>query len=129
MTELSTAEAKELKRHEAVIETRLKTFIEVGSALLAIRDKRLYRAEYSNFEAYCRNRWSFSRIHAHRLIVASGVVENLLPTGNIPTSERQIRPLVGLQPDQQRIAWSQVAATAPNGKVTAGRRPHWTSRW
>jgi hypothetical protein len=119
MTELSTTEAQELKRHEAVIEAGLQTFVEVGSALLAIRDKRLYRAEHSNFEAYCRNRWGFSRIHAHRLIGAAGVVGNLLPMGNTPTSERQSRPLVGLAPDQQREAWSEAVATAPNSKVTA----------
>jgi hypothetical protein len=119
MDELSTTEARELERCEAVIRMHLGAFIEAGTALLKIRDAKLYRASYSTFEAYCRNRWGFGRIHAHRLIGASGVAENLLPTGNIPANEAQARPLVGLAPDQQRDAWTEAVATAPDGKVTA----------
>lgn len=37
--------------------------------------------------------------------------------GTIP--ERQLRPLSKLDPDQQREAWQQAVATAPDGKVTA----------
>ena len=37
--------------------------------------------------------------------------------GTIP--ERQLRPLSRLEPAQQREAWQQAVATAPDGKVTA----------
>ena len=49
------------------------------------------------FESYCRERWSLSRIHAHRLIDAATVSQNLLPTGNKPTHESQLRPLAALE--------------------------------
>jgi phage N-6-adenine-methyltransferase len=104
---------------ERVIERGLNTFVEVGAALLEIRDSRLYKDSYSTFEDYCRSRWGMSRIHAHRLIESAGVVENLLPMGNIvPASERQARPLVGLPQEQQFQVWQQVVETAPEGKIT-----------
>ena len=56
-------------------------------------------------EDYCRERWGMSRVHAHRQIEAAKVASNLLPTGNIPTTERQARPLVGLPVSVQGEAW------------------------
>jgi DNA modification methylase len=118
MNELSRGERDDLARCEAVVERGLITFIEVGSALQEIKERRLYRAEFGTFDEYCRDRWGISRIHAHRLIEASSVAENLLPVGNIPTSERQARPLASLDPDEQREAWTRAVETAPNGKPT-----------
>ena len=43
-----------------------------------------------------------SRIHAHRMIDAATVAENLLPIGNIPATESQARPLAQLEPEVQR---------------------------
>jgi len=117
---LSITEEQELAAHEAIIERGLKAFVDVGQALLAIRDARLYRAQFGTFEDYCRDRWGMSRIHAHRLIEAAGVTENLLPMGNIlPESERQARPLTQLPPDVQPVVWQRAVDTAPNGKITA----------
>jgi ParB family chromosome partitioning protein len=105
---------------EAVIERGLDTFIEVGNALLEIRDRRLYKELYLTFEDYCKERWRFSRIHAHRLIDAAEVSTNLLPIGNImPSTESQARPLTQLDPEQQREAWQKV--TESEDKITASR--------
>lgn len=85
---------------EAIIERGLNTFVEVGSALLRIRDERLYRQGYRDFESYCQTRWSFNRAHAYRLIDAATVVQRLSPIGDrLPTSESQARELVGLDPE------------------------------
>lgn len=74
-----------------------------GNALLAIRDKRLYREQYGTFEEYCRGRWGLGRAHAYRLIEGASVIANLSPMGDIlPTSERQARALTRLEPEQQR---------------------------
>jgi hypothetical protein len=117
---LSMSEEQQLIINESVIDRGLKTFYEVGSALADIRDARLYRSRYDTFEDYCRERWGMSRIHAHRLIDAAAVYEVVLPVGNIvPSSERQVRPLTQLEPEQQGPAWTQAVETAPNGKVTA----------
>lgn len=116
---LTTAEEETLRECETVIERGLKTFYEVGTALLTIRDNRLYRVEYKTFEDYCRKRWNMDRHYAHRVIDAAQVAENLLPIGNIPDNESQARPLTSLEPDEQRAVWTVVQQTAPAGKVTA----------
>jgi hypothetical protein len=127
----------ELTAQELIIERGKQTFVEVGAALLDIRDRRGYRFEYATFEEYCRKRWDFGRVYAHRLIEAAEITANLLPMGNIagkldlsdpatwpegvklPENERQTRPLAGLEPEQQREAWKRAIETAPNGKITS----------
>ena len=117
---LTATEATELSQLEATIERGLKTFVEVGGALLRIRDGRLYRASGNTFEEYCRTRWGMERAHAYRMIEAASVVTNLSPMGDIlPTTERQARPLAPLAPERQREAWARVVETAPEGKITA----------
>ena len=116
ITEIVTDRLLECER---VIERGLNTFVEVGAALLEIRDSRLYKDGYSTFEDYCRERWGMERRHAYRLMDAAQVVENVSPgTQTIPASERQARPLVGLPPEQQFQVWQQVVETAPEGKIT-----------
>lgn len=116
---LNEVETNRLTELETVIERGLQTFVDVGTALLEIRDSRLYRNDYSTFEEYCRDRWGWERRHAYRLIDAATVVENVsLGTQIVPTSERQARPLTQLPPDQQREAWAIALDTAPDGKIT-----------
>lgn len=118
-TNLTTTEADRLEACEQVIERGLATFVDVGTALLEVRDSRLYREQYATFEAYCAERWGISRSRAHRLIDAASVTLNLLPIGNIPANEAQARELTGLTPDEQREVWQAAVETAPDGKVTA----------
>ena len=117
---LSPAEVQILEHYEQIIAQGIETFVEVGQALLAIRDQRLYRQSYTTFEDYLRQRWDLSRSYAHRMIDAAVVVEHLLPNGNIvPVNEAQARPLTSLPPEQQQEVWQQAVETAPAGKVTA----------
>lgn len=125
---LSPSETEELDRHETTIRRGLETFLEVGRALQAIKQKRLYRGGYSSFEVYLRERWDLSRPRAYQLIGAAEVVENLevsegdeghSPTGVLPENEAQVRPLAHLEPARQRNAWARAVATAPKGRVTA----------
>lgn len=51
---LADEESRALAAHEATIERGLKTFVEVGGALLAIRNARLYRATHATFERGAR---------------------------------------------------------------------------
>lgn len=108
---------------EAVIERGRQTFVEVGLALLEIRDSRLYRESHPTFEDYCRERWGWSRIHAHRQIEAAQVAA-MLPTGNTaPDSERQARELVPLARDDEQAAvevWRDLREQYGD-KVTAER--------
>jgi hypothetical protein len=112
------SEPARLAELEAIVERGLATFVEVGSALLEIRDSRLYRQTHETFEEYCRERWEMSRQRAHQLIEASEVARNLSTVVDVsPTHERQVRPLAKLEPDQQREAWK--AATEINPTPTA----------
>lgn len=106
-TALTTEEQNELERCEVVIRQGLETFVEVGTALMTIRDKRLYRIEYRTFENYCRERWGMSKTNANRLVSASATISNLTPVGVIPTTERQVRPLTPLVPEIQREVWAE----------------------
>jgi hypothetical protein len=117
---LSSSEAQTLAHYEAIIAQGLKVFVEVGQALLAIREQKLYREAFGTFEDYLRQRWDLSRSYAHRLIDAAEVTERLLPVGNIlPVNEAQARPLASLPPEQQPTVWQEVVTTAPDGKITA----------
>ncbi len=112
-------EATTLAACEEVIERGLDSFIEVGNALLQIRDERLYRADYDDFETYCRERWDMSGRHAHRLIDSARVMQNLSTDQLVsPTSESQTRPLSALSAPAQRKAWKAAVESSPTGKPT-----------
>jgi DNA modification methylase len=116
---LSANEQADLERCEAVIERGLATFVEVGSALVEVRDRRLYRKEYASFEAYCRDRWGMVRRHADRMIEAAAVAENLRPIGLTLGCESQARALAPLDPDAQRAAMGLAVEAAGGGRLTA----------
>jgi len=118
---LTAPEVDRKAQLEATIEHGMQTFVEVGLALMEIRDGRLYRAEFGTFEEYCQERWGWERRHAYRLIDAAAAVENVSnwTQNQVPANEAQARPLTSLPPAQQREAWERVLETAPNGKITA----------
>ena len=57
MKELIKEERENLQKHETTIKKGLNTFVEVGQALLEIRENKLYRIEYKTFEEYCQEKW------------------------------------------------------------------------
>lgn len=67
----------ELVAREHVIERGKQAFVEVGTALAEIRDRRGYRFEFKTFDEYCRARWDMSMQNAHLYIDASYVVKAL----------------------------------------------------
>jgi hypothetical protein len=98
-------------------------FHEIGKALKEIKDSRLYKLVlFETFEAYTKARWDLCKSHAYRLIQAYQVLNNLSPTGDIlPENEYQVRPLIKLDPFEQRRAWKTflktgMEITAPNIK-------------
>ncbi len=124
---ISSVEAAVLADQETIIAQGLKTFYAVGTALLTIRDQRLYREDHNTFEDYCRTRWGMTRTHADRMISAASVVADLTPIGvsggsstivELPANEAQARPLAALPSEQRAAAWQEAVQTAPDGKVT-----------
>jgi hypothetical protein len=111
---LNIEESHELERCEVVIKQGLQTFIEVGQALMTIKEKRLYRISFKTFEDYCTHKWGMVQQSATRLIRAYETVTNLQsePMGSLlPESERQVRPLTSLEPEIQKEVWKEVIKT------------------
>lgn len=112
-TDLSRRTLPEL---EHVIEKGLRTFVDVGLALVEIRNRRLFQvAGYSTFEAYCRERWGFQASRARQLIGAAETVTTVTATGlPAPDNERQARALARLRDDPEAMttAWSHARESA-----------------
>ena len=123
-------ETVEFERLDTIVKNGLKGFIEVGAALMEIRDQKLWRAgNFKNWEDYCQNVEGFSRIHAHRLIEASQCVkeiQNLSNSSIKPKHESQVRPLLELENIEDRLhVWNAIVMMIEDGlttpKITAER--------
>lgn len=104
-----------LAENEAVIRRSLTDFIEVGHALMEIRDERQYvAAGFDTFENYCRERWDFARSTANDHINSVRVVDVVSARANIapPQTEFQARPLIKVlnQDGEDAVtqAWEQI---------------------
>src|SRR5258705_1202217 len=111
---LTPTEKRELMSAESQIAAGLETFNEVASALYVIREKRLYRESFQNFETYCRERWEIGRRYANRLIEAGEVMRNLGPIDPKPENEAQARELARNVKEIQAAAMQVAHKTAPH---------------
>jgi hypothetical protein len=130
--ELSEEEQSDRLHLEQKVE---RAFYEAGKALMELRNRRLYRSTHKTFEDYCRDRFDHSRQQSNYLIAAAEVYDNLTTNGCqimenedlttnvtqiLPTSERQVRPMTKLEPQQQQQAW-RLSVQEASGKVPTGR--------
>lgn len=107
-----------------------RSFYEAGIALKELRDRCLYKLTHNTFEAYCRDRFNYSRDAAYLKIAAAEVYDNIqkfLPTicrqkFLMPTNEYQLRALAkaNLTPEIQAYIWIQGVEKA-GGKNPSGR--------
>jgi hypothetical protein len=125
---LTGAAAKYLRDREEVIEKRLRSFIEVGRALLEIHDYEggvLYRATYDTFEEYCRVRWGIGRARGYELMSAVKTYQSVSAQADkenvklrLPDTEKQLRHLKALPtPELQFKAWKIVVDRAKPGQL------------
>ncbi|GLC40892.1 hypothetical protein PLESTB_000011800 [Pleodorina starrii] len=83
-------------------------FLRIGQALVTINDRKLYkRGGMSSFTQYIEQKsdFGFGPRQALRLLAATRLVRNFPPTIALPTSERQVRALVGLEQQQAVKVW------------------------
>ena len=125
--DLSGEDHTYLQEREKIIDVGRRTFLEVGQALIEIKEHRgglLYK-RYGTFEKYCQERWEFGRSYAFRLMDAAQIYREMLPRGNadggsvpvLPTTEKQMRSLKKLPTAEMRLdAWT-------NAVQAAGERP------
>jgi hypothetical protein len=118
MSELSTLTADErtaLADCEETIERGRVVFLEVGQALLTIRDRRLYRETHPTFEAYCRDRWRITASAAYQKIDVARV-STVVEISNARQA-RELAPLLR-EPDRLRRVYDRAAEQA-GGQPTA----------
>jgi hypothetical protein len=99
---------RSLSECEMVIERGQQTFVEVGLALLEIRDRRLYREGWPTFEDYCQERWGWTRDSAYKHIAAAEVAANVEPILQTPPSYTQAIALAPLPAEEQRAIAQEV---------------------
>lgn len=117
---LSESEAILRANLEATIRKGKQTFLDVGGALVKMKQLKLYRSTHATFEDWAFEEYGFTRSYACRLIEASEVSE-MLPIGNKPNNEGQARALAKA-PAEKRLEVMQAAtevAKAEGRDVTA----------
>lgn len=112
----------ELAKHEAVIERGMMTTIEVGMAMKAIRDKKLYDGQYKTFESYVADRWGYTRQRSYQLIEAAEVTANLstiVDKSTRPQNEGQLREVAKAPAEKQ----AEVVKKATEKAAEQNRKP------
>jgi hypothetical protein len=61
------------------------------------------------------------RRYANRLIEASAIIDSLGPIDPKPLRETQLRPLAGLEPEDQRTVWTQAVEESNGTQPTLPR--------
>jgi hypothetical protein len=116
-TLLPVDDMNRLHELERIVKRGSQWFVEVGNALVEIRDSRLYRYAFKTFEDYCRDKWGWSRVRAHQMIEAASVAESLPPQMlTVVNTERQARELAKVEPEHREAV---ITKAAESGKVTA----------
>lgn len=116
---LTVEEALDLSKLEKVIAKWQHVFVEVGNALLEIRDRRLYRKAYGSFNEYCEAKWGWGERRASQLIQAAIVVQQLPASHSTMVPSERVARAVAKVPKERRAEVVEAAAQATNGHVTA----------
>ncbi len=120
LSTMSDDEYALLNNCEARIERGLETFIDVGNALMVVKERRLYRAQYATFEDYLRQKWHFARSRGYQIMDAAQVASAMSTFVDTPPDKiSHALALKDLEPEQAAAVWKVVQDTAPNGEVTA----------
>jgi hypothetical protein len=118
MNALTTTEKSELQRLEKVIDKGQKTFVEVGTALMRIRDARLYREQHDAFADYCVQVWGFTKQRASQLIDAAKIAKECQPVVDIP-NERVARQVSSISTDDREKVLRSAKENVGDGPLTA----------
>jgi hypothetical protein len=106
---MTSVEQFNLQECEAIIETNYRAFVEVGLALLRIKEMKWYKAAgFSSFESYCNERWGMSKSYAYRTIGAAQFVKES-PIGDTLPNEHAARRAI----ESERKPATETAAYVP----------------
>ena len=119
---LTEKEQADLVCLEKVIRASWQKFVEVGTALAEVRDRKLYRDKHGSFENYCRDELGFSRPYAYNLIGSAEISRQLSSIEDIevkPANELQCRELISVPAEKREEAWKKVVEEADGQPLTA----------
>lgn len=123
LADLTTDDRAAHEADEQVIERGLSQFVEVGLALMRIRDRRSYMLTHSSFNAYLDERWGLNYHYAWELQAAAQASEIIRAAGAevLPANPRvafELRPYLD-DPDALLAAWLEAmdAQERPTAKV------------
>ncbi len=119
---MTEQEQNRLRDCENILRRGLRVFLEVGNALLTIREQKLFRATHPTFERYCKECWGICRSYAWRVMGAAERIRLLPESCDLPrpANEFQIRPFLKLELEEFPGCWQEVINRAKDGKVTPG---------
>ncbi len=83
-----TTSDRSLAELEQTVEKGKATFLDVGAALVEIRLRKLYKPK--GWTEYLKERFGFSRQHAHRIVQAKASAD-ASPVGDKPATEGEAR--------------------------------------
>ncbi len=112
----------DFKRNHEVVKKGQQTFIEVGNALMKIREGKQYKElNYKTFEDYCKSEFNIARRTAYQLIDAAETTENVRhgAQNELPQSERQLRELSKVPKEDQAEVWIKVQTETGKTQPTA----------
>lgn len=129
-TGLTTAESTDKAALMTRVRNGLDTWVEVGTALMELRDRKLWRDEAPDFTSFCQTHFGFTRRRADQLIAASAAVlevEKSSSKNGPDTTEKaesprggsafQAEELAKAPPDKQAEKWRKAVDTAPKDKA------------
>jgi hypothetical protein len=120
---LTQEETTQLADAVETVRQGMGTFLEVGRALMRIRDLRLYRNLAPTFEVFCSKVLGMSKQHCYNYIACSDVFGMLESrpefAGRLPQNEAQTRPLRSLDQETAIDVWTEVVAQSSDGPITA----------
>ncbi len=129
-SKLSPEERRQYRELKGRVNKAARYLLDANLALLEIRDQRLYREDFSTFEAYCQSVHDFSRQYASNLIQAGKtyldlstlVDKNQGDKAVIPRKESQLRELRRLKdPEAEYEVLVELQNGDMDGALTVGR--------
>jgi len=116
---------QQLEKLEKTILTRLEDFYQIGKALAAILDKKLYvLSGINDFDEYCQVRFEkeFSTARVYQLIEAANVYDQLsqkVKPEELPKREAHIRPLTrkSFSEEQRQKIWEDAVKAAGKDRL------------
>lgn len=109
---------RQLAEQVEIIQKNIDSVIEIGNALQAIRDEKLYRLDYKTFDDFCKDQFGFGRTKA------KGLIEQVSPK-QLTTSQVAVMPQNG-STETGEVANSQsdaIEKPSANGDVPPEDKP------